>query len=48
MLMPLRCAFVVSAALPTIGCGPVSVGPDTGCGSTALRTGCDDLESSRQ
>lgn len=37
MLMPLRCAFVVSAALPTIGCG-----------STALRTGCDDLESSRQ
>ena len=48
MLMPLRCAFVVSAALPTTDFGPAAVIPDTGCSSTAVIAGCHDLESSRQ
>jgi hypothetical protein len=48
MLMPLRCAFVVSAALPTTDFGPAAVIPDTGCSSTAVIADCHNLESSRQ
>lgn len=48
MLMPLRCAFVVSTALPTTDFGPAAADPDTDCGSTAIIAGYHEPESGRQ